>query len=312
MNGTPSATRSGGQAVKLFIGIGIGLFCLIGFLLVLDAFKLISLGNLFSKSKKTTLPVAQTVTMQQSASSNAIIAKVGEETLYQSDYAVEERYYPNIKSKTKQLLVNKMVKDSIILQAAQKDGLMTLDASFYNSSTKDYKKRLAKVQEVESLLEKKQNRIKGSIVSLWFYNNSKPTTMEAAAAKEFARAKITPLYNAVKNRQITMRQAGEQLKNDASLVAIDVAYKSNAYMDFAALPDERISFDPQFDSAIRQLQPGQLSQLTLIQDKELKTKNLRDAIYMFAQVTEKKQDGITQSFANWYAAHEKKYEVTRY
>src|SRR5437016_3940350 len=101
----------------------------------------------------------------------AIIAKVGNEKIYQRDLNTELANYPPQKNiDRKRQLLQKIVKDSIILQAGEKDGLIKLDSSVFDSSTKDYLKRVKLVAEVQELVEHRKDHITGAVLSIWFYN----------------------------------------------------------------------------------------------------------------------------------------------
>jgi len=313
MEQNPSATnnlasqKQPQQVWKLLLGIFIGIVFLLGFFLVLDHFNVISLHKVLPLGNNLFSPALP------SSPDQKIIAKIGEENLYQKDLDTEMHYYPlKNKADTKQVLLKKMEKDSIILQAAQQEGLIQLNASIFNAPGKDYLARMKKITEITNTISQRQDKIKGSFVSIWFYNNAKPTTMDQTAAKQLALTKITAVYDLVKAKKITMQQAGERLKADTSLAQIDIAYKSNAIRDFAVAPSERITFDKNFDDKIKQLQPGQLTDLYLAKDKELKTKRIIDAMYMFAQVSSRSNTGNTSTFDDWYAKKEKLYAISTY
>lgn len=307
INPKSSNKASNGQFVKLIVGMLLGIFVLIGFLLILDSLKLISLSKLFPSTTKKLPGITSTA-----PASKDIIANVGDEYIYQQDLSVEEYHYPTIASKTRETLLKKLITDSITLQAAAADSLITLDASIYNTPTKNYDKRIATVKQVKEKISARQEKVKGSLISVWFYNDARPTTLEANKAKEIAFSKINPLYNAVKAKQITPKQAAQQIQSDTSLATIDVAYKSNAILEFEAGIDQEIVFDKDFESKIRQLQPGQVSDLVLIKDLDIKTKQPRDAVYMFAQVDERKGSGTSESFDDWYKRKEGQYAITTY
>ncbi len=311
----PDNVSGEGSILKFIAGMMIGIFILASVLLILNALHIISLGSLFPAQKKKAAPYpsqAQNVEPPVGTSSDKVIAKVGEEVLYQKDLDIEDKNYPEIPSKTRKLLVDKLVKDSVVLQAGQADGLVQLDASIYNSPDKDYKKRVAKVAEIRKILEKRQDMITGNVISIWFYNSSAPTAMDPLKAKEFAKSKITPLHEAVKNKQMTIQQAAEKIKNDESLAQIDRVYKINAIYDFAVNPNEKISYDPVFDAKVKQLSAGQVSELYMGRDYDAKTHQLRDAIYMFAQVKEKNIHGNLLNYDQWYAQKQKNYAITVY
>lgn len=279
-----------------------------GLLVAVTAMMLVVILKDSSSGKKN-----QTNTTANASSQNAVIAKVGAETLYQKDFEREKKAYPKLpNTNIKEILIKKMIKDSKILQAAEKEKLIALDTSVYNSPDKDYQKRIKKIVEVEKLVGQRQEKIKGSVISIWCYNNSKPNTLDAAEAKERAFNKISIVYNAVKNKQMTMQQAAAQIQNDESLLELDIAYKANAILEFDAGPEDQITFDKTFESQVRQLQQGQISEIYLAKDIDIKTRELRDAVYMFAYVEQRTTTGVTEDFAAWYTQKEKDYAVQMY
>jgi hypothetical protein len=176
---------------------------------------------------------------------------------------------------------------------------------------KDYQKRIQTIAQIEKQINSRQDSISGSVVALWFYNTM-PGNVGYEKGKEIAFKKISTLYTAVKNKKLTMKQAAQAIQQDSSLEQVDKSYKSNALLEFKADPKYKISFDSNFDVIIRKLQPGQVSELYLAKDKNYFTGKMVDAVYMFAQVTERKANGVLDSFDDWYARKEEMYEITTY
>jgi hypothetical protein len=96
------------------------------------------------------------------------------------------------------------------------------------------------------------------------------------------------------------------------LAQIDTSYDSNAILTFKAGPKDAITFDPAFDALIRQLAPGQVTDIYLAKDKDTKTGKEIDAVYMFAQVDARSVTGDTIDFDQWYAQRENNYEIVYY
>lgn len=301
-----SKKKSKGQFVKLLLGMFIGLVCLGVFFITLDHFKVISLSNILPKNYQGL--------SNTSVSNTTVIAKVGAENIYQSDLDTEIFFGPkNPKVDMKKQLLAKIVKDSIILQEGKKNGLVQLDTTVFNSAQKDYMKRMSLLAKLKKQVEDERQTIAGSLVAIWFYNTEEGD-VGYTKGKEIALQKMTQLHSDVVSNKITMKQASEQIKNDTSLIHIDKAYKVNAYLDFSRSTNQKITISSQFDSIIRGLQKGQVSNIYLAQDKQtqrgIPTGKMIDAVYMFAQVTDKKDGKSYATFEDWYAGIKNNYAVT--
>lgn len=240
----------------------------------------------------------------------APIAKVGNEILYRKDLDTElQNYPPEIKNR-ETLLRDKLVEDSITLQAGAQEGLTQLNTTVFNSPNKDYAKRIQAVEEVKEKLANQNASIKGAIVSIWF-NNIVPGPIGYEKGKQLAFATISKLYNQVRTNQITIQEAGKAIKNDPSLAQVDPVYKDNAITTFTASAGKSITFDKTFDDTLRNTKPGDITPLYLAKDKNYKGQ-IVDAVYMFGQVTEKKADGKDMTFGQWYDQNKNKYPMIRY
>jgi hypothetical protein len=288
-----------------------GFVCIIIIIFALNYFKVISLQKILYPESPT---LQDNFSKKQNAENSLrkIVAKAGEENIYQKDLDIELLYYPMQKNAAAQkLLLEKIAKDSIILQSAQNEGLVKLDESVFNSPQKDYLKRMKLVADVRKAIENKQDSISGNVISLWFFN-TKVAAVGYDKGKEIALSKITDLYNGVKSKKITPQQAAQEIINDSSLAQIDTSYDSNAILTFKAGPKDAITFDPAFDALIRQLAPGQVTDIYLAKDKDTKTGKEIDAVYMFAQVDARSVTGDTIDFDQWYAQRENNYEIVYY
>jgi hypothetical protein len=300
--------ESGTASLGKFVIIGGGgIVFLFVIVLSLNYFNIISLqdllypGNFFKKEASREARVKDR---------EEIIAWAGEEAIYQADLEMELYSYPSTnQEEASKLLLVKIVKDSIILQAGSDEGWIKLDSSVFNSIKKDYMKRIGLVREVRRIFDNRQTGIKGNIISIWF-NNIYPGAVGYERGKEVALGKITSLQNRVKNKAITIQEAAQEIIDDEGLAQVDSSYVSNAILDFKAGPDEQISFDPVFDDLIRELSEGEVSDVYLAKDEVGEGGVKVDAVYMFAQVNEKEDKGIGLGFDEWYSQKEKKYEVS--
>lgn len=240
------------------------------------------------------------------------LESVGAETIYNEELNMEYSFYPLPRNpaNTKKFLL-KIARDSTILQGGAQDGYITLDSSFYNAVNVDYLKRMQMVTKVENAVAAKENTISGSIVAIFFYDNG-PGTVGYDQGKTIAYAEIQKLYAAVTSNQMTMEQAGDAIKNDASLAQVDKEYKANAYVPFTMTPGEPLTFDTTFNGLIENLQPGQTTPVYTGKDKNRSTNQIIDAVYMFAKVDTVKTNGSNTTFDQWYAQKQKEYETTIY
>lgn len=237
------------------------------------------------------------------------IARVGEEDIYRSDLNMELANYPTgNENETKAIILDKIATDSIILQAGRKEKLVTLDDTFFNSPNKDYRKRIDQVNTVKTAIEKRADKIQGYVVSIWFYN-TEPGEAGYEQGKEIAFEKITRLHKDVKEGTVTIREAGERIKNDASLAKVDTGYRGNALMQFSANPGTRITFDEAFNNILWNLSKDGVSQVYLAKDGKRGTNEMIDAVYMFGQVTNRVRNETVSSFSDWLNKQKLIYEI---
>lgn len=244
-----------------------------------------------------------------------IIAKVGDESLFQKDFEVEYTSFPKSGSslsdkQVKDMLVAKMIRDSVILQGAAEENMVSLDQSVFNTYSKDYYKRTRLVASAEALLKKQEGKLEGSRLAMYIFNVAFGRN-GYAKSKEMAMSKMRALYEQVRLRKITMQQAAEKIRADEFLSGNDVNYKGNAYFEFKAGKGEKITSFPEFDSMIQKLNLGEITSLYVAKDKHPVTKEPIDAIVMFAEVT-RVPVGIQKTFDEWYAEKSGQYEVKIY
>ncbi len=229
----------------------------------------------------------------QSIDTNTPIATVGSETIYQKDFQSQMAYSGDlpVDDNFKKTIMDRLVQDSIVLQEGAKEGLILLDASIYNTLNKDYKKRVKAVADTQGKVIKKNYTVAGSIVAIWFLNEHVPA-MGYAKAKEITLEKITKIHADVKAGKLTMIQAGDIIKNDSSLAAIDSSYKINAYYNFRIAPNDILTNDGKFNRMVENLKPGEVTELYTFKSRNLdlqgaKKGGMQDAYFGFAQLTSK-------------------------
>lgn len=242
--------------------------------------------------------------------SSKLIAIVGEENIYQVDLDYELSYSPIKNDQAKDLLIDKLILDSVALQSAQKEGLIVLDQSFYNHPIKDYKLRLAKINEVRDLINDKTSKFQGAYVAIWFFNNDDSGIYTYDEAKRIAFEKISKLYNLVKSKKLSIEQAGEAIKRDKSLENIDPAYQANAYLKFDVNYGEKVVFDEVFNSALYKLKPGEISNIYALRDESTRLGENVEVLYAFGTVT--RNDGFpSYDFDQWLNLNKQTFEVTK-
>ncbi|PIR08702.1 hypothetical protein COV53_01630, partial [Candidatus Gottesmanbacteria bacterium CG11_big_fil_rev_8_21_14_0_20_37_11] len=236
--------------------------------------------------------------------------KVGEENIYQSDLNIEMDGYPPVKNlDVRDFLLKKIVSDSIILQGGQKDNIVKLDDGIFNNPNKDYKKRIQSVEQVKKAIEEQAEQIEGYVVSIWFYNDNLGS-LGYDGGKKFALDKITKLHEDVKSGKLTVIQAGEAIKNDASLAQIDVNYKGNAIFQFKnKKTGDSITFDSDFDAALWKLKESETSDVFALKDKNYKTGIVNEALYTFGQVDKIIVNPNLTNFNSWLEKYKKSYEI---
>jgi hypothetical protein len=243
-------------------------------------------------------------------SPNEPIAKVGAETIYQIDLDSQKEYYIGDASDvTDKEFLDKIARDSAILQGAAKDGFLKLDASFFNSPTKDYSLRMTKVAEAQAAIEKVENYVSGYVVSIWFANDEPPKA-GYENAKRIAKQKIDALHADVKSGKITIQQAGNAIRNDTSLADLDAAYKVNAIYDFKRARGEKITISQQVDTALWDAPVRGVTDVFLVQATPTYSEDRMDALYMFGQVTDKKGDGRVGNFDDWVSQQQQTYALS--
>lgn len=266
--------------------------------------------NKFSLTKTT--PTQETFQKtDEQPPSPGVIAKVGDELIYQRDLDLELVAYPPLGSleERKIFLLEKIATDSAILQSAKKDGLIKqLDATIFNSEDKDYLKRIKIVEDVKNTINSKTDQIKGTIISIWFYNFGKVGSLGYDRGKEFALEKITKLHNDVKSGKMTINQAAEAIRNDSSLAQIDESYKSNAQYDFIISPNQDLTGDKDFDKFLQTASKNQVSDIYLLSEFGFD----KPGYYQFGLVKENNPGAKIKNLDDWIKDQTQKYEKIIY
>jgi hypothetical protein len=231
-----------------------------------------------------------------------IVQKVGEENIYQKDLDYEMNYYPDVKGM-----------DKIILQAGQKEKLITLDKSIYNSLDKNYEKRLQSIVTIKNQFNKNINYIEGKVITLAFLNNGFIGPQGYEKNKQTALTKITAIRTKVKNKQLTIDQAEDEMKKDKSLKDLDRVYENNISIPFKAVGDQKITVSAELDAQIRKLNEGEMTEIIAIKEKSNpRDEPLRDVAYAFGYLKSKKINGVESTFETWLDEQKKQYDIKIY
>lgn len=255
---------------------------------------------------------SDTLTMDSSKRPPTAIAKVGNEYIFQEDLDIElANYLAEKNEETKKKLLDKLVRDSIILQSADKEKILAINPAAFNSPGKDYGKRIADIKAIEKKVNSRADQISGGIVSVWFHNYEVPK-MGLEKAKQTAFGRLSALHKRVSNKEITIEQAGKIIQNDPSYGELDVGYRVNAFVPFSENKGEHISVDEKFNELLWSLNPGEISPVFLGWNVNGFSGKEEEAFYAFGQVSSKIEDGKNVDFAKWAEGQKKNYEITYY
>lgn len=236
------------------------------------------------------------------------IMKIGDEVIYRKDLEYEIAHYPDeLSSEIDALLKNKIATDSMILQAAAADGYLQLNDEIYNSPNKNYRSRIQTIASVKSKIADDSGYVSGAGIFIWFMNNT-PGPIGYEKGKELAYQTIQPIHQKVKKGEVSIKDAGEQIKSLEFLAQVDKAYKVNSYYEFKASKKDKIVFDSELNAQLLMMKEGQISELLLLQDYENGNgKVKKDAAYAFFQIF-KKQNSAFNNFEEWLNQKQGKYE----
>lgn len=240
------------------------------------------------------------------------VAKVGEELIYQGDLDTEALMVPPTVPNRDKVILGRIVKDSVILQGARAEKLVTLNDTIYNSPKKDYVKRLSAVEKVQKTVEDRVDTLTGSLMSIFFLNNHVgPLGYEKA--KQIAYEKLFKLREDAANKKITAEQAGELIKQDVSLEQLDPSYKTNAIYNFTVTKNQPITPEKKLNDAAWSLTPGGVTEVFTLRSADYDDNyRYKDAYYSFIHVSGKKFQGGDVDFKGWYDRQAAQFPVTVY
>lgn len=247
---------------------------------------------------------------ESAPSTEGVIATVGEEKIYSADLELEASMNPQLTGvDINKFYLDKLINDSLTLQAGEAEGKVVLDPSYFNNPHKDYAKRIEMVREVRSQVESSLGGVKGKVVSIWFYNNDYVGPLGYEEGKRVALEKLSALREQVAGGALTIDAAGEAIINDATIAQLDPAYKTNAIFSFDTTRDKKITFDDAFNSALASLAPGEVSFVFTLKDDETLTGETLDAVHVFGIVTEKSGGSGFASFEQWLNHYKSRFGI---
>ncbi len=247
----------------------------------------------------------------QDTGSDIAIARVGEETIYQSDlFYYVARHPGDVDDEVLDSLRTALFQQSAILQGAADEGIITLDNSFYNRNGKDMEARAEALQTVQQAFEENVWK-SGSIVMIFMYNSAEPP-MGYDAAKELAFEKLSVAYERVQSGELSMQEAALLLESDEELYAVDPALQGNTFIAFEASGQtDSVIFDEDVNDQILALEAGQTSDILTGRNAHPLTGEIIDVFYAFARVDED-QGLAAESYEEWVSEVEQRYDVETY
>lgn len=302
--------KSNNTALWLIGGIGCGII-VIGAVVLLFRVTQAKISLPFQIGNN---PIQNTSLIQTNKNrpADAIIG-VGNEFIYKQDIEYELKYAPVNDVAQRKLLEKKLVQDSILLQGAEADKLITLDSSVYNSPNKDYAKRLKLIRTVEKLVVGNSNRINGTVITIWYYNNDLAGPLGYEKGKAFALQKINSLHSAVKSGKISIDEALEQVKQDTSLTQITHEQNANAGIVFDTASQEGPTLDAKLNAALWSLPEGSISDVVSIVDNNAMSHKPTEVAYAFGQVKRKfNSNNNIKDYDSWLKDKKNNYGVTYY
>jgi len=280
------------------------------------AILLIVAGTLYAvtnRNKSTASPL--------STQNEVPVATVGAETIFQADIEQNKPLYPAAEDVEK-LALNGLIRQSVIIQAAAEQGWIDIDEQTFNTPRKNQYERTQLVKEVENIFNENRSRVEGSLVAIYFLNEF-PGPIGYEAGRQLAETKMRDIYSKLRSGSMTMQQAGVLISDDTELERVDIAYQSNAYLEFSIGTNQQVINDPAVNERILSLREGEMSEILTAKSLDLSTIDFSsenhyaeieqlepvDAFFLIAQV-DKRVDGLNyESFEDWVAEQMENYSI---
>jgi len=246
-----------------------------------------------------------------------LIAQVGKEKIYGSDFKFYlSVYHPNTITKRESITkpiqedaLERIAKDSRILQGAEAKGLLELERSFFEGSNKDNERRLEKAQSVIGEIQRNLvNVVSGEKLSIWFNTQTTKSTLGVERAKSIAREKIETIYQGLKTgKHSSFEEAAEVIRGDSALAELDPSYKTNAYSSFKNVsPGEDFLEDPKLAESFLSLKEGEISDILTFHTEEGEEHS-----FVIFHIIKKEITGF-ESFADWLKEQERCFPLEVY
>lgn len=248
------------------------------------------------------------------------IARVGKETLYGSDFNYELLLYfpqeaslPELSQETKNKVLDQLIEKSIVLQSAEKRGLIELTDEAFSNPNKDFVLRNTLYEEArEKLTEEVEDKISVGGIFMFFYNQQ-PPAMGIEGAKELTLTKMEALHKDLLAGKITLAVAAKRISEDKSLAEIDPIYYANAYAEFM---DRNIAspiggaVNQKNNDLIWGLEKGGFSPILLGLEPGNEPQP-NEAYWVIYQVLDKKK-GEAGTFGDWLEKEKENYEIEKF
>jgi uncharacterized protein (UPF0212 family) len=308
-------SSSSDKKTRVFIIVGVVMtlmvIALLLVLIVLKPKKTPTSTQINNSNAPSVTPVTSETQPAKMSPQSGAIMKVGNEYIYDTDLNYELTYYPaNDPEAAREIIIDKMIEDSVILQGAAADKMITLDSTIFNSKNKDYAKRIERVDKLKDQIDGNATTLAGKVISIWF-NNMGAGSLGYDAAKQLAFNEISRIQKDLKDKRVTMDQAGYQIKNNTSLAQVDTSYKANAIFDFMVSENQKITYNPDIDKQIYALNEGDVSNVLVGKDLDPKTNTQIDSVYFVAQISRRSRTTIN-SYDKWLEDKTKLYAVEKY
>lgn len=240
--------------------------------------------------------------------SEKIIAQVSGDNIY--DFQVNDTKN-QIGKLSENTILESLQKDSLLLQTAQKEGLIKLPSGFFNA---EYKKKSSYQEEKNSYLnqiekeyEKKAAKITGHFITVFFYNQKMPT-LPFEEADKTALDIIEEARNKVVSKEWTPETAILELSKNKKISLLDFNYLFNTGIGFKDSIVYQVISQQSVTGVIKQIPDGKgffVSEVYRFPGEKTKydraffEKNPNvNGYYMFLVITNK-TDGYYESFNDW-------------
>lgn len=241
------------------------------------------------------------------------VVKVAEEQIFEKDILYQAASFPETAGVDQRAIaLNRLIKESIILQGGAAENIIKLDPTFFNSLNKDLSKRAQNVKAVQDYIDKNSGTVSGKVISIWFLN-SRVGPLGYQKAKQLASEKINSLYQKVKSGNMTVEAAAKAIAADDSLSKLDSAYKTNAIFEFTTTADKSPTHSPEMNRALMNLKVGGLTDIYTVKSADIDQHyQLVDAYYSFGTITARTRSSKYTSFDDWYQKAKEHFNVAQY